>query len=248
MRTKGHLEDIPIRQPIAVGRSECHSEWLACIAEGGCYAYRPGDFTFGYGKDRSSSCRGTTRRAIVDWLSRKAGAPYRLLSEAEWEYAARGCVSLSCPATAFWFGDDITPDQANYNWNISYRGSRKALPLRHTVDIEKSEPNPFGLLHVHGNVREWVEDCWNSSLAGLPPEGAARSSGDCTRRLVRGGSWADDPRDLRSAKRSWAESDERQPEIGFRVARSLIRQARNLREIRAEHMNPACRPGATPAL
>jgi len=70
-------------------------------------------------------------------------------------------------------------------------------------------------------VREWVEDCWNASLTGVPREGTARTTGDCTSHVVRGGSWADEPKDLRSAKRSWETAEERQAEIGFRVARTL---------------------------
>ena len=72
-----------------------------------------------------------------------------------------------------------------------------------------------------GNVWEWVEDCWNASLAGLPNDGAPRSTGDCTSRVVRGGAWSDEPKDLRSAKRSWEVVGERRAEIGFRVARTL---------------------------
>lgn len=86
---------------------------------------------------------------------------------------------------------------------------------------DASQPNPFGLLQVHGNVREWVEDCWNESLSGIPQDGAARTTGDCTTHVVRGGSWADEPKDLRSAKRSWEVTEERRAEIGFRVARTL---------------------------
>ena len=90
-----------------------------------------------------------------------------------------------------------------------------------TVETDASEPNPFGLLHVLGNVREWVEDCWNSSLLGQPPHGEARTAGDCAGHVVRGGSWADHPEDLRSAKRSWEVADHRDEKIGFRVARTL---------------------------
>jgi formylglycine-generating enzyme required for sulfatase activity len=84
-------------------------------------------------------------------------------------------------------------------------------------------PNPFGLVHVSGNVSEWVEDCWNQSLAGIASNGAARETGDCRARVIRGGSWSDPPSDVRTAKRSWQVVDERRAEIGFRVARSLGR-------------------------
>jgi formylglycine-generating enzyme required for sulfatase activity len=89
------------------------------------------------------------------------------------------------------------------------------------VPIDSGEPNPFGLLHVHGNVREWVADCWNESLAGIARDAAPRTTGDCSRRVVRGGSWGDEPKELRSAKRFWQGSNERSEFIGFRVARAL---------------------------
>jgi formylglycine-generating enzyme required for sulfatase activity len=220
--SEGPQQQVVLRQPFAVGRSEVSfDEWLACVTEGGCNAYRPGDYGWGYGKQPVINVSWTDAKAYVEWLARKTGAPYRLLSESEWEYAARGCVSASCASKPFWFGTDISPARANYDWRYSYDGSPKAQPPRHTVATDASEPNPFGLLHVHGNVREWVEDCWNASLAGLPNDGSARTTGDCDSRVVRGGSWSDEPKDLRSATRSWEVMSERRAQIGFRVARSL---------------------------
>jgi formylglycine-generating enzyme required for sulfatase activity len=158
-----------------------------------------------------------------------------LLSEAEREYVTRGCGDAfipigapapnapltGCQSTPFWFGAEISPDRANYDWRYSYAGSAKKMPARRTVETDIGEPNPFGLLQVHGNVREWVEDCWNATLAGVPPDGTARMTGDCADHVVRGGSWADEPKDLRSAKRTWEMKTERRAEIGFRVARTL---------------------------
>jgi formylglycine-generating enzyme required for sulfatase activity len=89
------------------------------------------------------------------------------------------------------------------------------------VEVLNGEPNPFGLLNVHGNVSEWVEDCWNPTLNGVPKDGSPRRSGDCQTHVIRGGSWGDDPKDLRSAARSWQVTAERRAQIGFRVARSL---------------------------
>ncbi len=219
---EGPQQQIAIRQAFAVGRSEVSfDEWFACVAEGGCNAYRPGDYGWGAGKRPVINVSWTDAQAYVKWLSQKTGAPYRLLSESEREYAARGCTSPSCPSTPFWFGKDISPARANYDWRYSYDGSAKAQPPRRTVATDASEPNPFGLLHVHGNVWEWVQDCWNASLAGLPGDGAPRTTGDCNSRVIRGGAWSDEPKDLRSAKRSWEVVGERRAEIGFRVARTL---------------------------
>jgi formylglycine-generating enzyme required for sulfatase activity len=222
-RSEGPQQEIVIAQAFAVGRAEVSfAEWLACVAEGGCNAYRPGDYGWGYGLRPVINVSWTDAQAYVAWLSRKTGATYRLLSEAEWEYAARGCV-VACNPSPFWFGAEISNARATYDWRYSYEGSPKALAPRQTVEVLNAEPNPFGLLHMHGNVREWVEDCWNSSLIALPRDGSARMSGDCRSHVVRGGSWADAPKDLRSAARSWEVTAERRAQIGFRVARTLAR-------------------------
>lgn len=220
-QNEGPQQDIAIRPALAVARSEiAFEEWLACVAEGGCNAHRPGDFDFGYGKQPAINVSWNDAQAYVEWLSRKTKAEYRLLSEAEWEYAARGCARV-CESLPFWFGIEISRDRANYDSRLAYLGSPRATPRRRTVPIDAGEPNPFGLLHVHGNVREWVADCWNESLAGIARDAAPRTTGDCSRRVVRGGSWGDEPKEVRSAKRFWQGSNERSEYIGFRVARAL---------------------------
>jgi formylglycine-generating enzyme required for sulfatase activity len=219
---EGPQQEIVIRAMFAVGRSEVSfDEWFACVAEGGCNSYRPGDYGWGTGKRPVINVSWADAKAYVKWLSEKTGAPYRLLSESEREYVARGCTSPSCPSTPFWFGKEISPARANYDWRFSYDGSPKAQPPRRTVATDASQANPFGLLHVHGNVWEWVEDCWNENLSGLPKDATPRITGDCTRHVMRGGAWSDEPKDLRSAKRSWEVAGERRAEIGFRVARTL---------------------------
>jgi formylglycine-generating enzyme required for sulfatase activity len=218
---EGPQQQITFGHAFAVGRSAVtFAEWNECVAEGGCNAYRPGDYGWGAGNRPVINVSWNDAQAYVKWLSQKTGAPYRLLSEAEREYVTRGC-ALACPSTPFWFGAEISPERANYDWRYSYAGSAKAQPPRRTVATDAATPNPFGLFQVHGNVREWVEDCWNASLAGVPRDGTARKSGDCASHVVRGGSWADEPKDLRSAKRSWEMTTERRAEIGFRVARAL---------------------------
>jgi formylglycine-generating enzyme required for sulfatase activity len=218
---EGPQQQVTIAKPFAVGRTQVtFEEWFACVAEGGCNAYRPGDYGWGAGKRPVINVSWADAKAYARWLSEKTGATYRLLSESEREYVTRGCAS-ACPSTPFWFGNEISPTRANYDWRYSYAGSAKAQPPRRTVPTDVAQPNPFGLLHVHGNVREWVEDCWNPTLAGLPKDGAPRLTGDCSSHVVRGGSWSDEPKDLRAAKRSWEVVSERRAEIGFRVAREL---------------------------
>jgi formylglycine-generating enzyme required for sulfatase activity len=219
-------QPIVIGKMFAVGRSEVSfDEWSACVTDGGCNRYRPDDNDWGKGKLPVINVSWADAQAYVKWLSEKTGASYRLLSEAEREYVARGCTTISsCPSSPFWFGADISRDHANYDSRFTYAGSpNKAQARLRTVETDASEANPFGLLHVHGNVSEWVEDCWNASLKDQPRDGSARSTGDCLSRVIRGGSWADRPQDLRSAKRAWEKADEtgRSLKIGFRVARTL---------------------------
>jgi len=219
---EGPQQPVNFHLPLAVARSEISfEEYLACIAEGGCTPDRPGDYGWGYDKQPAMNLSWNDANRYVAWLSQKTKARYRLLSESEWEYAARGCAKV-CDSMPFWFGNQISKDRANYDWRYAYLGSPKAQARRKTVPVDSGEANPFGLLNVHGNVREWVEDCWNESLAGLPRDGAARTSGDCNRRVVRGGSWNDEPKNLRSAARYGEVPTQRQAEIGFRVARELV--------------------------
>ena len=144
-------------------------------------------------------------RAYARWLSRKTGEEYRLLSEAEWEYAAR-----AGSRTRYSFGDRITPNDANYDRNI-----------RKTQPVGSYEANWFGLYDMHGNVWERVQDCQNGSYRGAPSNGDAWERGNCSRRVLRGGSWLFNPRYLRSANRGWDGSGIRRNDVGFRVARTL---------------------------
>jgi formylglycine-generating enzyme required for sulfatase activity len=218
---EGPQQPVAFRVPLGVARSEISfEEYIACVNEGGCPAGLPADNDWGYGKQPAINVSWNDAKAYVAWLSKKTRGTYRLLSEAEWEFAARGCAKV-CESLPFWFGIEISKDRVNYDSRVAYLGSPKATKRGRPVVVDTSEPNPFGLLHVHGNVREWVEDCWAESLDGLPRDGTSRSSGDCSRRVVRGGSFDDEPKDVRAAKRSWQQPADRRPQIGFRVAREL---------------------------
>jgi formylglycine-generating enzyme required for sulfatase activity len=213
--------NVVIPQPFAVGRfTVTFDEWDACVADGGCNNYSPDDDSFGRGRRPVIFVSWDDAQAYVDWLKKKTGQPYRLLSEAEWEYAARGCTTTSCPNTPFWFGT-IRPEVANYDSRYAYEGSPKAERQLQTMPVDQASPNRFGLYNMLGNVQQWVEDCWNPSPApGSDP--AVILTGDCADRVIRGGSWADKPADLRAAARSWdTASDRESPNIGIRVARTL---------------------------
>jgi formylglycine-generating enzyme required for sulfatase activity len=156
-------------------------------------------------------------RAYVAWLSRKTGKRYRLLSEAEWEYSARAGTR-----TRFWWGDEASRDRANYGTDACCNGLSLG-PDRYfyTAPVGQFSANSFGLHDLHGNVWEWTEDCYNGTLDGTSTDGSARLTGDCNNRVDRGGSWANPPADLRSARRARLGVDHRGNYLGFRVARTL---------------------------
>ena len=138
-------------------------------------------------------------RSYVRWLSRKTGKRYRLLSEAEWEYAARAGTT-----EPFHTGSTISTDQANYNGDYIYGSGRKGVDRGRTVPVGSFPSNSFGLHDVHGNVSEWIEDCVHGNYSGAPSDGTAwPAGGECGKRVLRGGSWDYVPRYLRSAFRDW---------------------------------------------
>ena len=155
-------------------------------------------------------------KAYVAWLSKQTARPYRLPSEAEWEYAMRAGIT-----TPFWWGPTITTAQANYNGNLVYAGGAKGEFRQRTVS-SALKPNAWSIYGL-GNAAEWTEDCWNASYEGAPADGSARTSGNCSLHVVRGGSWASDPSSLRSAARAGVENVTRRNDLGFRVARTLAR-------------------------
>ena len=197
---------VTIPAPFAAGVYEVtFEEWDACVGDGGCGGYRPYDWGWGRGRRPVIEVSWEDAQAYVEWLSVKTGEEYRLLSEAEWEYAAR-----AGSRTRYSFGDGITPSDANYGGNIGK-----------TQRVGSYRANGFGLYDMHGNVYEWVQDCWNGSYAGAPNNGDAWEKGDCSRRVLRGGSWNFISSFLRSASRNRYRSGNRDPNNGFRVARTL---------------------------
>lgn len=202
---------VTIPRPFAVGKYEVtFAEWDACVTAGGCGGHRPNDRGWGRGRSPVIDVSWKDAQAYVRWLSRKAGKQYRLLSEAEWEYAARAGTT-----TPFHFGRTISTSQANY------AGSANGVYRRKTVPVGSFPANAFGLHDVHGNVWEWVADCWNKSYRGAPTDGSAWTSGNCAIRVLRGGSWSSFPRNLRSANRLKLRAGVRFKSFGFRVARTL---------------------------
>ena len=231
-----HRVTIPV--PFAVGRYEVtRGEFARFVEAAGhstgnsCRTYEDGDWKDRSGRNwRDPGYRQDNRepvvcvnwedaRAYVNWLSRETGKPYRLLSEAEWEYSARAGTT-----GPFHFGATISTDQANYDGNDTYGSGRKGEYRKKTVRVGSFPANGFGLHAVHGNVWEWVEDCWHESYRGAPSDGSAWvTGGDCGKRVrvLRGGSWYSYPSSLRSAFRNRSSAGDRNLNSGFRVTRTL---------------------------
>jgi formylglycine-generating enzyme required for sulfatase activity len=216
---EGPQHRVTIARQFAVGTSALtFDEWDACVADGGCNGYKPPDQGGGRGRLPVINVSWNDANAYVAWLAKKTGKPYRLLSEAEREYVTRAGTT-----TPFWWGNSISPSQANYDGNDVYGNGVKGEYRQRTVPVDSFATNPWGLYQVHGNVWEWTEDCYHDSYGGAPPDGSAWTKGDCSNTHVfRGGSWRLSPRDLRSASRGRLTTGNRRSDLGFRVGRTLI--------------------------
>ena len=166
-------------------------------------------------------------RAYASWLSRETGEQYRLLSESEWEYVARAGTT-----TPRYWGESSS-GQCRHG-NGADASARAAFPNppdsffigcsdKHaqTAPVGLFQPNAFGLYDVLGNVWEWTGDCWNESYSGAPADGSVWRAGDCSRRVLRGGSWLNGPGILRAAFRYGDSAAVRNSDLGFRVARTM---------------------------
>ena len=207
---EGPVHRVTIAVPFAVGKYEVtFAEWDACEAAAGCDGHIPEDQ--GRGRDRHPvvNVSWDDAQGYVQWLSKKAKKPYRLLSESEWEYAVRAGTQ-----TAYSWGDQIGSGRTNCD-GCGSQWDRQPAPAGSFA------ANRWGLHDMHGNVWEWVQDCWNGSYAGAPRNGTSWLSGDCSQRVLRGGSWSFRPSFLRAAYRLGVTAGGRVNIVGFRVARTL---------------------------
>ncbi len=201
---------VTITRPFALGVHEVtFAQWDACVAAGGC-THSAADETWGRGDRPVINVSWHDAQDYAAWLSALTGHIYRLPSEAEWEYAARGGTT-----TAYYWGDDLggghtVCESCGSEWDN-----------RSTAPVGSFAPNPFGLHDMLGNAWEWTADCWNDTYEGLPGDGTPRLTGDCDGRVLRGGSWFNFPHNIRVAIRFRGVVGNRYLSKGLRVLREI---------------------------
>jgi formylglycine-generating enzyme required for sulfatase activity len=242
-KDEGPQHKVSIPRPLAIGRAEVtRAQFARFVAdtghktEGGCYAWDAKAFSsradaswsnpgFAQSDDHPVVCvNWNDAKAYAQWLAKKTGKNYRLLSEAEWEYAAR-----AGQTTARYWGETFDPEGCKYanihdatamkeaGWTSDARCDDKQA---YTAPVRSYAANKFGLYDMIGNAWEWTEDCWNDSYSSAPENSDAWSKGECGRRVLRGGSWDGGPDNARSADRVRGGAGSRVVLIGFRLART----------------------------
>jgi len=223
---EGPQRRVTISKPFAVGKYEVTwDEWEACVADNGCDASGPekagGDNDWGRGRRPVIEVSWGDAIAYAGWLSKKTGEDYRLLSEAEWEYAARAGTT---GRWSFKGGESELCRYANHadrQTGYSWRNTKCSDGIgKKTAEVGGYKANPWGLYDMHGNVWEWVQDCFGD-YKEAPSDGTAKEQPNCTSRVLRGGSWLNDPQNLRSAGRYGGYAGGRDGGVGFRVVRML---------------------------
>jgi formylglycine-generating enzyme required for sulfatase activity len=204
----GRKRDEPIQQQqriergFALGVYEVTvAEWTACVRDGACPKLSTWSADNPNPLIPATSISHQDALAFLRWLSAQSGRSYRLPTEAEWEYASRAGA-----ATAFPWGDEISPSSANYDQTARYRESPTAPYRGYPEAVTAYPPNAFGLYQTQGNVWEWTAGCMD---------------GGCRNRVVRGGSFESVPAELRAANRFAIAPTKRRDDVGLRVARDL---------------------------
>jgi len=186
------------RYPISV------REWNECAAAKACAFVATG-------KDDApvTNVSWSDAKQFVAWLAGATRKAYRLPSEAEWEYAARGGTQ-----TKYWWGDQFLSGMANC------KNCTDVAAAEQPIKVGSFRPNPFGLYDMGGGVDQWVEDCWHKNYQGAPSDGSAWVEGDCVSHVIRSGSWKNDARYARPANRDSYDTNVRYQTHGLRVALS----------------------------
>jgi formylglycine-generating enzyme required for sulfatase activity len=207
---------VTIAKPFAVAKFELtFAEWDACVTNSGCSGVKPFDDGWGRGRRPVINVTWDDAKDYVAWLTKLTGKPYRLLSEAEYEYAMRAGTTMAYP-----WGDEET---SNGKAMANCQGCGSQWDNKGTAPVGLFPPNKFGLYDMVGNVKEWIEDCWHNDYNGAPTDGSAwTSGGDCSERVLRGGSWDSTPDNLTSKSRFGFSAANRAYDFGFRVGRTLL--------------------------
>ena len=186
------------RYPISV------REWNACAAAKACAFVASG-------KDDApvTNVSWTDAKQYVAWLADATRKPYRLPSEAEWEYAARGGTQ-----TKYWWGDQLQSGMANC------KNCNDVALAEQPIKVGSFKPNPFGLYDMGGGVDQWAEDCWHKNYHGAPADGSAWLESECGSHVIRSGSWRNDAQYVRPSNRDSYDTNVRYPTHGFRIALS----------------------------
>ncbi len=232
---EGPQHPVTIRKPFAVGiHAVTFDQWEACVAAGGCNGYSPPSEGWGKGNRPVIAVNWHDAKAYVRWLNDmlrsleapEAGAdadantdaaakaakpgPYRLLSEAEWEYAARAGTT-----TAYYWGESRSKGRANCD------GCGSEWDNTQTAPVGSFAPNAFGLYDMAGNVLQWTEDCYHETYANAPGDGSPWMGRICDTRMMRGGSWFNSTYYIRVTQRFIVSAHIRANNAGFRVAKTL---------------------------
>jgi formylglycine-generating enzyme required for sulfatase activity len=200
---------VTLHTPFAIGKYEVTvDQWRQCIKANVCPTVPLPDDAPGNIPMRDVSW--DEAQLYIKWLTTASGKPYRLPTEAEWEYAARGGT-----ATRYWWGDEMK------GGNSSCKDCGQPWKMEEPPPVGSFPANPFGLHDMNGSVWEWVQDCWHSSYKGAPADGSAWAEPNCQTRVIRGGSWREDGSYMLSTTRFKYDASVRQSQNGLRVARSL---------------------------
>ena len=200
---------VSIAKPFAIGKYEVTVEqWDACVQASACSR-----ITIDGNLSKTSPVRDVSwddAQQYAQWLAKTTGKPYRLPTEAEWEYAARGGTS-----TRYWWGEQMRSGMANC------KGCGDPWQKEGPVNVGSFPANPFGIHDVNGSVWEWVADCWHNSYKGAPADGNAWDEPNCRTRVIRGGSWREEASYMPSSTRFKYDASVRHSQNGFRVARAM---------------------------
>ncbi|MGC2774765.1 MAG: SUMF1/EgtB/PvdO family nonheme iron enzyme [Bradyrhizobium sp.] len=189
------------KYPVTVG------EWKQCVAAASC-----ADIAAGADDRPIANVSYDDAQAYLAWLAKVTGKPFRLPSEAEWEYAARGG-----QRSKYWWGDRMRPGMANCKGcNNNNDAAEAAQPLK----VGSFQPNSFGLFDMGGGVGQWIADNWHKNYKGAPADGAAWLEEGSYTRVIRSGAWTNGPADARAGSRDRYDGRIRHPTLGFRVALS----------------------------